>query len=163
MDLGGFRWISSYWAPVLTGIAYYLAALLGVHYTIMPEGIAIAWPPNAVLLTAFLLSPRKTWWLHALAGVGGEFAADLGSFPVWQITGFALVNVGETLFSALLIGRLTRSHPLNLTVKNLGITIGIILVAIAIALYQVINEVMHMSKDDDEDSENNKTEKNQSK
>ena len=42
-------------------------------------------------------------------------------------------------------------------------SIGIILVAIAIALYQVINEVMQMSKDDDEDSENNKTEKNQSK
>jgi signal transduction histidine kinase len=133
MDLEGFSWLrltNSQWAPVITGVGYYLAAWLGVHYTLMPEGVAIVWPPNAVLLTAFLLSPRKTWWLHALAGIVGEFAADLGSFPVWQITGFALVNVGETLFSALLIGRLTQSHPLDLTVKNLGITFGIILVGI---------------------------------
>ena len=41
-------------------------------------------------------------------------------------------------------------------------SIGIILIAIAIALYQVINEVMQMSKDDD-DSDNNNTEKNQPK
>lgn len=41
-------------------------------------------------------------------------------------------------------------------------TIVIILLAIAIALYQVIKEVIHLSKDDD-DSDKNQTEKNQPK
>ena len=40
-------------------------------------------------------------------------------------------------------------------------SIGIILIAIAIALYQVINEVMQMSKNDDVD--NDQTEDNQPK
>ncbi|MCG8429418.1 MAG: MASE1 domain-containing protein [Chromatiales bacterium] len=118
-----------YQAALVTGIGYYLAGLFAVHFTIMPEGIAIMWPPNAFLLAAFLLSPKRHWWLFAVAGAIAEFAADIGNFPVWQILGFAAVNLSETLFSAYLIGRLSGNHPLNLTLKNLGIAVGVILLA----------------------------------
>lgn len=40
---------------------YYPGAWFGVHYTIAPGGIAVLWPPNAVLLAAFLLCPPRQW------------------------------------------------------------------------------------------------------
>lgn len=119
--------IKPYQAAILTGVGYYLTAVFAIRFTIMPEGIAIMWPPNAILLAALLLSPHKNWWLFLIAAAIAEFAADLGSFPVWQIFGFIAVNLFEGLFSAFLIEKLTRSHPLQLTLKNLVTTIGVIL------------------------------------
>ncbi len=118
-----------YLAAALTGLGYYLAGRFALHFTVMPEGIAIMWPPNAALLAAFLLAPRKQWWMFAAAGVVAEFAADIGSFPIWQIAGFAAVNLFEALFAALAICWLTKSHPIELTLRNLGITIAVTLVA----------------------------------
>ncbi len=115
-------------AALLTGVGYYLAGLFAVNFTIMAQGIAIMWPPNAMLLAAFLLAPRKYWWMFAVAGAVAEFAADIGSFPVWQIVGFAVVNICETLFAAYVIGRITGTHPMELTLKNLSIMVGVILV-----------------------------------
>jgi signal transduction histidine kinase len=110
----------SLFTVLLTGVAYYFSALFSVHFTTMPEGIAILWLPNAILLAAFLLSPKRLWWVLGLAGIGAEFAADIGKFPYWQITGFALVNLSEAVSAALLIGWLVRGPPMEVTLKNLS-------------------------------------------
>lgn len=90
----------------LIGLAYYAGAWLGVTQTITTEGIAILWPPNAVLLSAFLLLPYRHWPLVAIAALIAELVADIPSFPPWAAVAFGLINLLETSLAAGLI-RLT--------------------------------------------------------
>lgn len=86
-----------------TGLAYYLGALAGVHGAVMPEGIAILWPPNALLLAVLLQRPRSGWWACFPAIVAGEMAADWGSFSPRESLAFAAINFVEALLIALLL------------------------------------------------------------
>jgi diguanylate cyclase (GGDEF)-like protein len=90
---------------LLVGLAYYAGAWLGVTQTITPEGIAILWPPNAVLLSAFLLFPYRQWPLMALAALVAECIADVPSFPLWAALAFGLINLFEVSLAAWLIRR----------------------------------------------------------
>ncbi|WP_417529731.1 diguanylate cyclase [Marinobacter lipolyticus] len=91
---------------VIVGLLYYSGAWIGVHQTITPDGIAVLWPPNAVLLTAFLTSPRKQWPLYALAALTAECLADIPAFPLWAALSFGTVNILETLIATLVIQQL---------------------------------------------------------
>lgn len=93
---------------LLVGLAYYAGAWLSVHYTITPEGIAILWLPNAILLPAFLLLPYRQWPLLALAALVAEIAADTPSFPLWAALAFGLVNLFEVSLAAILIRQRVR-------------------------------------------------------
>lgn len=95
---------------LLVGLAYYVGAWLSVHYTITPEGIAILWLPNAILLPAFLMLPYRQWPLLALAALLAEIAADLPSFPLWAALAFGLVNLFEVSLAAILIRQLVRTR-----------------------------------------------------
>jgi len=103
------RW----WGPVAVGIAYYLGAVLGVKASVMSEGIAIFWPPNAFLLAGFLLNPLRMWPAYALAAVPAEIAADLPTFQLHQALLFVAVNILEALIAAGLI-KLTCRWPFRL-------------------------------------------------
>lgn len=89
----------------LVGVAYYGGAWIGVRATIAPEGIAVVWPPNAVLLAAFLLFPRRNWPWIGLVALGAEITADVPAFPAWAALAFGLVNLFETVLAAWLIRR----------------------------------------------------------
>lgn len=90
-------------AMFLVGIAYYVAALLAIHQTITPEGIAILWPPNAILLAAFLIYPYRYLPYIAMAGVIAELIASISSFPIWAAVSFALINILSVSIGAALI------------------------------------------------------------
>lgn len=87
------------------GVAYYAGAWLGVHQTITSEGISILWPPNAILLSAFLILPYRQWPFIALAAMVAEIFADVPAFPFWSAVAFGLVNLFETSLAAVLIRR----------------------------------------------------------
>src|SRR2546423_7308632 len=57
--------------PVLLAIlvlaGYYLGSQLGFALTPPRHAIATFWPPNAILLAALLLVPRRMWWILILA------------------------------------------------------------------------------------------------
>ncbi len=89
----------------LIGLAYLAGAWLGVTQTITPEGIAILWPPNAILLSAFLLLPRRQWPLVAVVALIAECIADIPAFPLWAAVAFGLINLLETALAATLIRR----------------------------------------------------------
>lgn len=91
----------------LIGLAYYAGAWIGVHQTITPEGIAVLWPPNAVLLAAFLVLPFRQWPAVAVAALCAELAADLPSFPLPAALAFGLINLLETSVAAWLIRHFT--------------------------------------------------------
>jgi diguanylate cyclase (GGDEF)-like protein len=88
---------------LLVGMAYYGGAWLGVHQTITPEGIAVLWLPNAILLSAFLLLPYRQWPFLGLAALVAEVGADFPAFPLWAALAFGMVNLFEVTLAALLI------------------------------------------------------------
>lgn len=94
--------------PVVTGVGYYLGAVLGVAASSLSEGIAVFWLPNGILLAALLLAPRRDWPLYLTAAVLAEIAADLPTFTLLQALGFAAVNLFECLLAAWLLERIAR-------------------------------------------------------
>jgi integral membrane sensor domain MASE1 len=64
---------------VLLPLLYFVSARLGVVLSVMPEGMAILWPPNGVLLAYFLrFGPRYYLPFGALALLA-ELAVDVPS------------------------------------------------------------------------------------
>lgn len=80
-------------------------AWVGATFTITDSGIAVLWPANAVLLSAFLLLPRSQWWLLAVVAFCAELIVSSATFPVWSAAGFGVVNVSESMLAAFLILR----------------------------------------------------------
>ncbi|BES73114.1 hypothetical protein RE428_41320 [Marinobacter nanhaiticus D15-8W] len=105
----------------LTGILYFIGAWVGVTQTITPDGIAIIWPPNAVLLTALLITPRREWWLIAVAVIVAECVADVPAFPLWAAVGFAFTNLFEAVLAAFLIRRFAGEGFSFQTVRQLSV------------------------------------------
>ena len=64
---------------VLLPVLYYVGAKLGM-LTLMPEGIAILWLPNSVLLAALLRFQARRYVLFAALAIAAEIAADLPTF-----------------------------------------------------------------------------------
>lgn len=90
---------------LLVGLGYIFLGKLSLSFATMPEGIAIAWFPNGLLLAIFLLRPYSEWKWFALIIFPAEIIADIPSFSVLQALQFACVNLGETLVSAWLMRR----------------------------------------------------------
>src|SRR4051794_28596337 len=67
----------SFLAALLTAAAYYLGARVGMALKFQLHAVSVLWPPNAILLGAFLLSPMRSWWILALAAVPAHLAAQL--------------------------------------------------------------------------------------
>lgn len=91
-------------SATFTGIFVFIGAWVGLELTISPDGIAILWPANAILLAALLQTPQSDWTLLAFVGLIAFSAASFSaSFPLWSVSLFALVNLVEVLMAAILI------------------------------------------------------------
>jgi diguanylate cyclase (GGDEF)-like protein len=88
----------------LVPILYYAGAKLGM-LTVMPEGMAILWLPNAVLLTALLRFQARHYVVFATLVIGAEIAADLPTFSPIEALLFGLTNVMEATVAYLLLAR----------------------------------------------------------
>lgn len=87
----------------IVGSAYYLMALFGTRFTVADVGISVLWPANAVLLTAFLIFPRRQWPWLALMIMAAELLAGYGLFALSASAAFGLINIFEAALAALLI------------------------------------------------------------
>lgn len=63
--------------PLLVAISYYAGTRIGFFFTPANTPISTFWPPNALLLTAFLLTPRRMWWVLLLAVLPPHLLAQL--------------------------------------------------------------------------------------
>src|SRR5215467_7797717 len=64
-------------SPVLVAIAYYLGTRIGFALTPVGQPNSTFWPPNAILLAAFLLARRRVWWTFLLAVLPAHLLAQL--------------------------------------------------------------------------------------
>ena len=88
-------------AALLVGVAYYAGAQLGFALRFPGSPISMLWPPNAILLAAFLLAPTRRWW----ALVAGALPAHLvvqfqHGVPLVPMVGLFLTNCGQGLLGA---------------------------------------------------------------
>jgi diguanylate cyclase (GGDEF)-like protein len=90
--------------PVVTGIGYYLAAMIVLSLTREGDGIATLWPASGILLAALLASSGKGVGWYVLAAALASFAANLGlgNAPGTTI-GFTVANMVESCFANWLL------------------------------------------------------------
>ena len=120
---------------VLVAIAYYVGCLAGFSLRFPSSGIAYVWPPNAVLITALLLTPPRNWALvlgAAFAAHGLAHASDGLPLITWlcQFIGNGL----QAVLAAAIVLRFTdRSLRFN-TLRGMTVFIvGAAFIAPAIA------------------------------
>ena len=95
----------------------------------MPEGIAIVWLPNAVILSTFLLRAKSEWVWYIFTFLISEIIADLGTFTFVQSLQFGLINISEGLVAALLIQKFNKNI---INFKNIKYLISFIILALTI-------------------------------
>ena len=101
-------------AGVLVCIGYYIGARVGFALTLHPVPVSTLWPPNAILLSALLLTPTRWWWATLLAALPAHLVAELGSgVPLPMVLGWFVSNSTEALIGAAGV-RLFIAGPLQL-------------------------------------------------
>lgn len=116
---------------VAAGVAamYYAGARLGLALTFEPLPISVLWPPNALLLAALMLSPRR-WWLALIAAAFpahllGQIESDV---PAAMVLFWFVSNITEALIGASLMLRLGGPGP---QLRSTGSVLAFVLVAVA--------------------------------
>jgi PAS domain S-box-containing protein len=98
------RRVSAIGLAAAVGIAYFLAARLGLALLTKPDGVAVFWPAAGVSTGVLIaLGPRARLPVAAGAIAATVAANLLGDRNVWSAIVFALFNAGEALFVAGMI------------------------------------------------------------
>jgi signal transduction histidine kinase len=84
-------------SAVLLGVVYFLAARLGLGFRFQNSQIGVVWPPNAILLSAVLLTSRRRWWIIFLATGVAHVVVMAQSVPEWRIVWQIVGNAGFTM------------------------------------------------------------------
>jgi two-component system, LuxR family, sensor kinase FixL len=120
-----------YLAAVAVAAGYWISTQVGLLLT--PTGLAfsVMWPPNAMLLAAFLITRRPWWPLYLLAILPVHFATQLShGIPLATSVGWFCTNSGEALLAAVCLQRLRPPRELFQTFAGvlIFITVGVIAV-----------------------------------
>lgn len=101
---------------LLLPILYFAAAKIS-QLTVMPEGIAMVWLPNGVLLTAFIRFQGRGMLYFSVLALVSEVLADLSTFTLIEAFIFGLTNIVESA-SAYALLKTWRSDPRFQTSKD---------------------------------------------
>ncbi len=138
------RWVGPIGLTVAVGVAYFLAARLGLLLLTKPDGVAVFWPAAGIAAGVLIaVGPRARWPVAAAAIVATIAANLLGDRNLPSVIVFGVCNAAEALLAAWLIEwrfgprfELDRlSHVLGLvvasvmatSVSGLGGTLGYVL------------------------------------
>ena len=106
------------WASVsklslfLTALAVFVTAFASIEYTRQTGRVAVIWPPNAIMLTVMLRSPRQHWIPILLAGYAANVTADwLTADPFGVALLLSACNTIEIVVSILLFARFVEMPP----------------------------------------------------
>src|SRR5258708_11477086 len=91
---------------IAVGIAYFVAAQLGLAFLTEPDGVAVFWPAAGVS-SGVLIALGRAARLPVASGamIATVIANLMGDRNVWSATALALCNAGEALLTAWLIER----------------------------------------------------------
>ena len=107
-------------SATLVGIGYYVGTRIGFALAPIGQPNSAFWPPNAILLAAFLLAPRRIWWTLLLAALPAHLLAELQQgWPVWTTVALFFTNTSEAFIAAFLITRLVPPKRLFDSVRGI--------------------------------------------
>ena len=98
---------------LLVAAGYYVGSQVGFLLTPHQTPIATFWPPNAVLLAAFLLAPYSRWWIFLLAVFPAHLLVQLSTgIPFATACGWYLSNSAEALLGAVCVRHFKKTEEL---------------------------------------------------
>ena len=107
---------------LLVAIGYYAGSRIGFLLTSAQTPIATFWPPNAILLAAFLLAPTRMWWAFLLAVLPAHVLIQLHvGVPLLTSLGWFVGNTGEALIAAACIRYFNKNERLFESVRGVAI------------------------------------------
>jgi diguanylate cyclase (GGDEF)-like protein len=92
-------------AYLLLALLYFVGTKIGIHLTVMPEGAAVLWIPNAAVLSALLIFRGRHFVQFALIAIAAEVAASAPAFRPNESLLLALTNVAEATLAFLILRR----------------------------------------------------------
>ncbi len=85
----------------LVAVAYFLGAQFGFSLRFPSSPLSVVWPPNAILLAAFLLTPTQMWWPILVAVLPAHVIVELqNGVDFSTILGLYVTNCGQALLGA---------------------------------------------------------------
>ena len=110
---------------VLVSVGYFAGAKLGFALTASRQPISTFWPPNAILLAAFMLAPVRIWWILLLAALPAHLISELDKgVPLSTAIGWFVSNAGEGMIGAACILRFRKKETVFNSVSGLMIFIA---------------------------------------
>ena len=101
---------------------YYLGCKIGFALTFQSHPVSVLWPPNAIVVAALLLTPRRSWWLVLLAAFPAHLAAQLQSHvPPLMILSWFVSNCCEAVIGAGLLRYLVGGPIRFTTLRTVGL------------------------------------------
>ena len=107
---------------LLVAVSYYAGSQIGFFFTPAGQPISTFWPPNAILLAVFLLTPPRIWWVFVLAVLPAHLLIQLQfGVPMLSALGWFVGNVSEALLGAGCIHFFAKKTSLFESVKGVVI------------------------------------------
>src|SRR5215469_3066044 len=88
---------------LLVGFGYYIGTRIGFMLTPSGQPNSTFWPPNAILLAALVLAPRRSWWILMVAVLPAHVRPAEVGVPVWAAAAWFITNTSEALIGAFCI------------------------------------------------------------
>jgi signal transduction histidine kinase len=121
------RWVNSIGLAVAVGVAYFLAARLGVGL-LLEEGVAVFWPAAGISSGVLIaLGPRARWPVAAAVTAATVVIHQLIADPLWAGIALGLSNAAEALIVA---GLLEFYFGADFSIDRLRQVLGLLLTAI---------------------------------
>ena len=130
---------------LLVAISYYAGSQIGFFLTPSQSPIATFWPPNAILLAAFLLTPSRIWWVLLLAVLPAHLLIQLGTgIPLLSSLGWFVGNTGEALLGAACVRYFKKEKPLFESVQGIVIFLafGVLLATLVTSFVDAASTVL---------------------
>lgn len=130
---------------LLVAISYYAGSQIGFSLTPAQSPIATFWPPNAILLAAFLLTPPRIWWVLLLAVLPAHLLIQLrAGIPVLSSVGWFVGNTGEALLGAACVRYFKKEKPLFESVQGIVIFLafGVLLATLVTSFVDAASTVL---------------------
>jgi signal transduction histidine kinase len=119
---------------LLVALSYYAGSQIGFQLTPAGTPIATFWPPNAILLAAFLLTSRRIWWVLVLAVFPVHLLIQLRTgIPLISALAWFVGNTGEALLGAVCVRIFNRDKPVFESVHGVVVflALGVLLPTLA--------------------------------
>jgi PAS domain S-box-containing protein len=106
-------------AAIGVAVVYLAGMKVGSALTSPGQPISTLWPPNALLMAALLVAPRRLWPLFLAIVLPAHVLFQLrAGMPLATSLGWYVGNTGEALIGAALLRTTARGRPLLRTVRG---------------------------------------------